>query len=93
MTFDRTKLGLSDANMNPNLPRKWAYTSTDTAAVIDTAGYFNNASDLLKVGDEIKANVDTDGTPGYGKFFVSANSGGVVDVNDISTLSGGTDTD
>lgn len=93
MAFDRTNLALESATQNSGLPRQWAYTTTDTAAVVDSAGYFNDADDLLNVGDIIRANVDTDGTPGYGEFYVSANSGGTVDVNDIVSRVTSTDTD
>ena len=93
MAFDATNFGINSSNMNSTLPRTWGYTTTDTAATVDTAGYFNDVADFVKVGDIIKANVDTDGTPAYGTFYVSANDGTTVDVNDISTISGGTDTD
>ena len=32
-------------------PAMWTYTTTDNTATMNTAGYFNTASDLLKVGD------------------------------------------
>ena len=41
----------------------WHYTTPDTAAAVDTAGYFNSASEMLRVGDMILANVETEGTP------------------------------
>jgi len=50
-------------------------------------------ADFLNVGDLIKANVDTDGTPGYKEFFVSANDGTTVDVNDATARSGESTTD
>lgn len=92
MAFDRTNFA-SPATFNSNHPRIWTYTSIDTAATIDSAGYFNNAADLVKVGDVIKANVDTDGTPGYVEFYVSANDGTTVDVNDAVSIVTTTDTD
>ncbi len=70
----------------------WHYTTVDTAAVVDTEDYFNDASHMLRVGDMIMANVDTDGTPAAGIFLVNANAAGVVDVADITAV-GGTDTD
>ena len=30
----------------------WHYTTTDTAPTTDTAGYFNNAADMLRVGGQ-----------------------------------------
>lgn len=93
MAFDRTDLALESGGNNSTLPKQWSYTTVDTAATVDSAGYFNNAADILAVGDIIRANVDTDGTPGYGEFYVSANSGGTVDVNDIVSRVTTTDTD
>lgn len=93
MAFDRTNFALESATMNSGLPRQWSYTTVDTAAAVDSAGYFNDAADLVNVGDIIRANVDTDGTPGYGEFYVSANNGTTVDVNDIVSRVTSTDTD
>ncbi len=38
----------------------WHYTTADDA--VTAAGYFNDASDMLRVGDVIIANVNTDDT-------------------------------
>ncbi|MBO6518698.1 MAG: hypothetical protein JJ900_11730 [Rhodospirillales bacterium] len=70
----------------------WHYTTVDTAADVDTAGYFNDAADMLRVGDMLFANVDTDGTPAGGIFYVNANASGTVDVADMTQV-GGSDTD
>lgn len=70
----------------------WHYATTDAAASVDTAGYFNNAADMLRVGDMILANVDTAGTPAAGIFLVNANASGTVDVADLTSV-GGSDTD
>ncbi|MCF3628148.1 hypothetical protein RJ527_08735 [Thalassospiraceae bacterium LMO-SO8] len=70
----------------------WHYTTVDAAATVDSAGYFNDASHMLRTGDILVANVDTDGTPGAGLFLISANAGGTVDVDDLTAV-GGTDTD
>ena len=70
----------------------WHYTTGDLAADVDTAGYFNEAAHMLRIGDMIMANVDTDGTPAAGIFLVNANSGTVVDVADLTAV-GGSDTD
>ena len=70
----------------------WHYTTVDAATVVDTEGYFNDASHMVRVGDMIMANVDTDGTPGAGIFLVNSNAAGVVDVADITAV-GGTDID
>jgi hypothetical protein len=70
----------------------WHYTTADIATDVDTAGYFNSATDMLRVGDIIVANVDQGGTPGAGLFLVNANASGVVDVADMTAI-GTVDTD
>jgi len=47
---------------------------------------------MVRIGDMIMANVDTDGTPAAGIFLVNANASGVVDVADMTAV-GGADTD
>ncbi|MFO1129300.1 MAG: hypothetical protein U1E66_12810 [Rhodospirillales bacterium] len=64
----------------------WHYTTTDTAAETDTSGYFNAAADMLRVGDMVLANVDTDGTPGAGIFLIAGNTSGVVDAANMTPV-------
>jgi len=66
----------------------WLYSTADNNADIDTAGYFNGASSILKVGDVIISSTGD----GFSITKVNANSGGVVDVSD-GTAAGATDTD
>ncbi len=68
----------------------WHYVTPDAATVVDAADYFNDAADMLRVGDMILANTDTDGTPAAGVFVINANSDGAVDVDNL-TVFGGTD--
>ncbi|WP_341914548.1 hypothetical protein [Ferrovibrio terrae] len=70
----------------------WHYATPDTAATVDTTGYFNLVASMVNVGDRITANVGIGGTPAYGEFVVLSNTGGVVDVGDMTAM-GGTDTD
>jgi hypothetical protein len=70
----------------------WHYTTVDAATVVDTAGYFDAAAEMLRVGDIVIANVDTDGTPAAGLFLVKSNSAGVVDAADMTAV-GASDTD
>lgn len=58
----------------------WHYTTTDTAATIQGAGYFNSAASMVRVGDLIIINIDTDGTPSTKFYIVTANSGSSVTV-------------
>ncbi|BAE53072.1 hypothetical protein [Paramagnetospirillum magneticum] len=64
----------------------WHYTTADSGNTVDTSGYFNAASTMLRVGDIVVANVDTAATMKAGLFLVSANTGGVVDVNDLTQI-------
>lgn len=67
----------------------WGYSSTaDAKAAIDTAGYFNSAVNLLRVGDWMLINA----SDGYGIFIVNANDGTTVDITD-GTAVGAADTD
>ena len=60
----------------------WHYTTTDSA--VTGAGYFNNASDMLRVNDLIITGLDTDGSPSTVFYIVTGNTGGVVTVSAFS---------
>lgn len=90
MAFDKSNFKTGDSTGNG--PSIHTYTSTDAQAAINTAGYFNDISAILEVGDLIYAWTDTGGTPAGVLFAVNANSGGVVDVTDGLAI-GTTDTD
>ena len=60
----------------------WHYKTADPDTDIDTSGYFDEAANMLRVGDFIFAN--TGGSPAHGVFVVLSNSGGVVDVSDLT---------
>ena len=83
MAFDKTDLALMAHGGDISM---WSYKSNDTAAVIDSAQYFNDAVAILNVGDFIFANADVDGTPAYGVFVVLSNDGTDVDVGDLVAL-------
>ncbi len=67
----------------------WHYTSTDAAATVDTSGYFNAAADMLRVGDMIMANTATAASPAAGILLVANNSGGAVDVANLTQIGAG----
>ena len=73
-----------------NAPQIWTYTSADAIATVNTSGYFDGASSLLKVGDIIF--VYDSATPTMSIVFVLSNASGVVDVSDGLTVTA-TDTD
>lgn len=54
----------------------WHYTTTD--ANVTDAGYFNSAVSMLRKGDFIIVNVDTDGTPANKFYVVTGNTGSAV---------------
>jgi hypothetical protein len=75
-----------------NAPQVWSYTSTDAKTAIDASGYFNDASDLLKVGDLIYIYASTGGTATFSLHPVVSNASGVVDIGDGTAVSA-TDSD
>jgi len=70
-----------------NAPQMWSYTApgTDTLADINTAGYYNDASSVLKVGDLIY--LWDESVPTASLVVVLSNAAGVVDVSDGTALS------
>jgi len=70
-----------------NAPQMWSYTApgTDAIADINPEGYFNSASDVLKVGDLI--HVWDSSVPTSTLVTVLSNASGVVDVSDGTALS------
>jgi len=60
----------------------WHYTTADTVADVNTAGYFNNAATMLRLNDVIIGVTSSGGTPVISHLYVNANSGTVVDVID-----------
>ena len=58
----------------------WVYSSADAIATVNTAGYFNDAANMLSVRD-LMIVVDTN-TPTRHFRTVLSNTGSVVDVSD-----------
>lgn len=87
MAFDKTNLqpigGQAKAG---NAPQMWSYTTPDADAIANViaSGYFNNASDVLKVGDLIY--VWDSSVPTGSLIIVNANASGVVDTTDATAL-------
>ena len=73
-------------------PQIWSYTSEDAITAIDAAGYFNDASDVLKVGDLMYIYASTAGTATFSLTPVVSNASGVVDTGDGTAISA-TDSD
>tara|TARA_R100000426_G_scaffold484_2_gene925 strand:+ start:3756 stop:4031 length:276 start_codon:yes stop_codon:yes gene_type:complete len=67
-----------------NAPQMWSYKSADAIADVNTEGYFNDASDVLKVGDLIY--VFDSNTPTANLVVVLSNTSGVVDVSNGESI-------
>ena len=63
-----------------NAPQMWSYKSADAISTVNSEGYFNSASDVLKVGDLIY--VYDSNTATANLVVVLSNASGVVDVSD-----------
>ena len=60
--------------------RLWYYVTSDTIATVNTAGYFNDAANMLNLNDVIMTVTSTGSTPVVGHTYVNANDGSTVDV-------------
>ena len=77
MAFSAANLTRVGGDSNGSL---WMYTSADAIADVNTAGYFNDAANLLAVRDLIVVR-DTN-VPTTNFCTVLSNTGSVVDVSD-----------
>ena len=77
MAFDQSNLSVLAYANNFTL---WHYASIDNSAAITGAGYFNSASDMVRVNDLVIINIDTDGTPSTKFYIVNGNNNGVVTI-------------
>ena len=69
-----------------NAPSMYLYKTADTQATVNTSGYFNAISSMVKIGDIIFVYDTT--TPSLVLTFVRASSAaGVVDIADGTTVS------
>lgn len=64
----------------------WHYRTTDSAADVDNARYFDGASRMLRVGDFIMLSAGVDSVPSYGIVVVASNANGNVDVTNLSAF-------
>ena len=85
MAFSSAGWNVIGAAKKGNAPSMYTYTSADAIADVNTAGYFNDLSDTLAVGDIIF--VHDSATPTMSIVVVLSNASGVVDVSDGTTVS------
>ncbi len=64
----------------------WHYRTDDMPADVDNAGYFNDAAKMLREGDFIFVNAGIGTAPSHGVFIVLSNTGGVVDVSNLTSF-------
>jgi hypothetical protein len=75
-----------------NAPALYSYTTEDTAATVNTAGYFNDLAATLNLNDIIFVASSTGGTSVVSLMYVLSNDGAIVDVTDGTVLAA-TDSD
>lgn len=99
MAFDKTNFQpLGGQAKAGTAPAHYTYATLDSAATVDSSGYFNDMALILKPGDVIhrvtwSTAIGTGGTvSNYGTHLVLTNASGVVDVSDETNLTE-TDTD
>lgn len=92
MAYSSTGFSTIAASKAGNAPAMYAYKTTDAIADVNTAGYFNDLSSILSVGDLIYCVTSTGTTAVATLVYVLSNAAGVVDVNDGTTLAN-TDSD
>lgn len=85
MAFSSAGWNVIGAAKKGNAPSMYTYTSADSIATVNTAGYFNDLSDTVAVGDIIF--VRDSATPTMSIVVVLSNASGVVDVSDGTAIS------
>ena len=66
---------LDAGQVSPSQVSHWGYATADTAATVETSGYFNSAATLLAKGDVIDASMVLGGTPVFKNYVVTSASG------------------
>jgi len=85
MAFSRTGINpIGGQSKKGTAPQMWTYTSVDAIATVNSAGYFNDMTNELSVGDVIF--VHDSNTPTMSIAMVASNASGVVDITDGTTV-------
>lgn len=82
MTFSTTGFSAIGSSKAGNAPSLYSYRTTDAIADVNTSGYFNSISSILKAGDFILCVTSTGTTAVASMVYVLTNASGVVDVSD-----------
>tara|TARA_B100002019_G_scaffold287191_2_gene298812 strand:+ start:186 stop:467 length:282 start_codon:yes stop_codon:yes gene_type:complete len=87
MAFDRDGWNpIGGQSKKGTAPQLFTYTTTDAVADVNTAGYFNDVSSEVSVGDVIISVTSTGGTLASSIHTVASNASSVVDVTDGTTI-------
>tara|TARA_R110002074_G_scaffold199993_1_gene367902 strand:+ start:467 stop:748 length:282 start_codon:yes stop_codon:yes gene_type:complete len=87
MAFVRTNFSpIGGQSKKGSAPCLWSYKTTDAKTVVDAAGYFNDVSGDVSVGDMIYSFASTAGTATASWHVVVSNASGVVDVGDGNVM-------
>lgn len=94
MAFDATNFGpIGGQARRGKQPQLWSYKTEDTAATVDTAGYFSSMYNSLEIGDLIYRCTTSSGAfSTAGLHVVKDKASGAIDVVDATALTT-TDTD
>lgn len=81
---------LSSVSLAGKIPVEYGYKTEDAHTAVDAAGYFNELSDTLRVGDIIRVYVVTnrgasnEAISTIGDHVVVSNASGVVDTSNVN---------
>ena len=86
MAYSSTGFSTVAASKAGNAPSIYAYSTEDAIADVNTEGYFDSLSTILKVGDLIYCVTSTGSTIVATLAVVRSNASGVVDIDNGTTL-------
>jgi hypothetical protein len=86
MAYDSIGFATIGASKAGNAPSVYSYSTPDAIADVNTEGYFNALSTVLKVGDLIYCVTSTGTTAVATLAVVRSNASGVVDIDNGTTL-------
>jgi hypothetical protein len=86
MAYDSTGFATVAASKAGNAPSVYTYATADAIADVNTEGYFNSLSTVLKIGDLIYCVTSTGTTAVATLAVVRSNASGVVDIDNGTTL-------
>jgi hypothetical protein len=86
MAYDSTGFTTVAASKAGNAPSIYTYATADAIADVNTEGYFNSLSTILKIGDLIYCVTSTGTTAVATLAVVRSNASGVVDIDNGTSL-------